>query len=191
MRWNYLTGIVLCSLSLITIGLTSLPTPTQTVTIPFSTEDNEAGTLTLTTPMYLKVGDRSMISLKLEFSQEMLAGSEQKKLDMISQLEIGNLDVTPKGEGHVTIDPDEALTFRWLVNPHDKENYSGILWLFKLRSEEERLLILGRSMEFSSKEFFGFSYRTSRIVAFVGLVIGLGLLFPIFLHFKKGKKVVN
>jgi hypothetical protein len=187
MRWNRVVGLVIAGVSLLGILVTSLPVPRQKNTIPFNDGQNLQGTLLVDLPAWMKIGDTAVVSLQVKYSPSQAESVNPKKLDLIDRLEIGFLDVSPRGEGHVSINPDSAITLKWQVRPFYEAHFSGTLWLFQQYPGQKSQLILGRVINLPAKKFLGISFRLARTIACAGLILAVVFyfLFSITLFKKK------
>jgi hypothetical protein len=184
MRWNHVTGILFSFVALLGILFTSWPVPDQEFVIPFDTGDATQGILSLSVPTWLKIGDTAEIRLQVEFAQGMSNLDENGRIDLVSRLELGFIEFTPQGEGHVSIGPGSPVTMVWKLQPSYESDYSGTVWLFQQLSGQESQLILAKRIDLSAKRFMGFSYLTARFI-FIGLLF-VGIFFGL-VKFKKRK----
>ena len=189
MRWYHVFGLFMAALSITGIFFTSWPVPVQTVTIPFSEGKNPRGILTLFLPEALHVGDEAVVSLQIDFPFVQANEVELRKIELSSRLEIGMIELSPKGEGHVLVDPDKSSNFTWRIRPARVGNYSGRLWLFSKETGQETSLILAREISLDSKSFLGMSYRITRMTSIFGAAIGLILFSPHVIRSIKKKKL--
>ncbi|MBA4385357.1 MAG: hypothetical protein C0410_11525 [Anaerolinea sp.] len=172
MKWNRWLGIALVVLSAICLVISIWPASKMSDQIAFSDSEGIAGTLVISQPKRINVGDKSEINLHviIEHNQNGIS-----PLIFLSKLEINNLTVTPKGEGKVTIDPTKPVMLNWQITPYKSGVHSGTLWLFIDNASGQRNLILARPTELTAKTLFGLSYPVARMTSIIILIIGVVL----------------
>jgi hypothetical protein len=173
-KWNRITGIILLLMALVCLLISIWPVADHTIQIPFSISDEIAGKLELSNPDQMRVGDKTDIILRIVLDQD---SQENQKLTLISKLELYNLEVTPRGEGKVTIDRSIPLVLKWKITPRTSGIFSGTLWLFAESNTGDRNLILARPIQLVAKTIFGVSYQMARIIGFIGLITAIFLIF--------------
>lgn len=178
MRWTQTLGAVLAGLALVGFIFVSTPAPKVTYTIPFSIDNVSQGTMLLTVPVWLKVGDTTEVSLQISFTPDEMYEVEVQQLDLISQLEIGFLELSPKGQGHFSVSKGNTIVLKWQIKPQVEADFSGTVWLFQQQPDQDTQLILGKGIEFPARKFLGFSYKTARIISLCGVVVGIILFLP-------------
>lgn len=188
MRWNKKTGILLVVLAAVGLVITKWPLSVQTAQIPFSSTDELEGTISLSYSDHLKIGDKSEVSLNITFDQ---SKNVKPSIILYSKLELNNLEVSPFGEGKVTVDPSKPLVLKWDVLPWKSGAYSGTLWLFSESTEGDKQLILARPINLVAKTFIGLSYHSVRISCIFGLIAGLFLFFFPLINIKKPRSSYN
>lgn len=174
MKWNRWLGIILVALSATGLVISLWPVPVHSSQVIFTSSEGVTGTLLVTHPDQIHVGEKTEVSL------EILVDKMQNALDPITfltKLELDSIAVTPKGEGKVSVDPSKPVTLIWQIIPYKPGVYSGTLWLFIEQGDVQRDLILAKPVELTAKTFFGFSFRTIRMVSIVGLIVGFVYLF--------------
>jgi len=184
MKWNRIPGAILLLLALVGLIVSIWPVSDQSTEIPFSIPDGLSGTLQLTQSNQMHLGENAIFRLKVAFKQDQ---SERQQIILISKLELDNLDVTPRGEGKVLIDPSKPVVLNWEATAHNAGTYNGTLWLFTESVEGERTLVLARPINLEATALLGFSYQSARIICFMILITGVFLLFSPF----KSKKMHN
>lgn len=188
MRRTFFIGILLSIIALVGIVFAYWPMPLQTIAVPFLDGKNQKGTLFLTLPRELRVGDDAEITLQVDYEQ----GSAPENFDLISRLETGDMLVSPRGEGHVLINPQKSTFFSWHVRSFIEGEANATLWLFEQKPDGEPNLILSRKIVLPSVEFLGISYSLVRILAVFLLAIGIGLMTPnILKKFKKRRYSIS
>ncbi len=174
MRWTRIVGNILLVLAALGLFFSLWPASIQTTKIPFMTPDGLAGTLSLSQASQLHVGDNTEIKLNIVIDQKTTANNE---LSFISKLELNNLEVNPKGEGKVTVDPTKPVVLIWDVTSPKTGSFSGTLWLFIESTKGEKELILARPLKFVVNNFIGFSYQSARVFCIISMIAGLFLIF--------------
>jgi hypothetical protein len=139
--------------------------------VEFTSVEGITGTLVVTQPDHIQVGDTYDISLKFAVDQEL---NKLNQLTLLSRFEMANLKVVPNGEAKVSIDPSKSVVLNWQLTPYQAGAFSGTMWLFIEIAEGERDLILAKPIELQAKTLFGFSYQSARTVSIVGLIVGIG-----------------
>ncbi len=174
MKWNHVIGIIFCSLAIIILIVSIWPISSFSSHIDFSLPDDLSGKLEFIQPRQMRVGDEAEISLKVVFNQD---HADSVPLTLFSKLELDNLEVTPREEGKVTVDPSKPVVYIWKVIPHNAGTYNGTLWLFAESNTGDRDLILARPIELVAKSLFGVSYQMARIIGFIGLITAFFIIF--------------
>jgi hypothetical protein len=173
MRWNHWFGIVVAVLSTAGLVFSIWPETRNSEKISFSSPEGVTGNLQLTQSEQIRVGEKNYIQLEITMND---AQNINSKLTFFSKLEMGNLVVTPKGEGKVSIDPSKNVGLNWQLAPYEAGKYSGTLWLFLESANGTRNLILAKPIELEAKTLLGFSFRTARSISIIGLIISTFLL---------------
>jgi hypothetical protein len=179
MKRNFWSGIVLVLVSATSLLISFWPVSMHTDKIIFSSSDGITGTLLVSQPDQVPVGDKFTISLKISVDQK----SVDDQLTLISKLEMDNLKVTPYGEGKVSINTSNPVVLNWQIQPTIASAFSGTLWLFFETANGTRDLILAKPVELKTTTLFGLSLRTIRMVSIIGLIVGF-----VYLFIKKFKK---
>lgn len=159
------------------------PVPVHSDQVAFTSSEGVTGTLLVTQPDQIHVGEKSEVSL------EILVDHMQNALDpltFLTKLELDSIAVTPKGEGKVSIDPSKPVKLNWQIIPYKSGVYSGTLWLFVEQGGVQKDLILAKPVELKAKTLFGFSIRTVRTASIVGLIVGFVYLFIKILKMQPG-----
>lgn len=172
MRWNRWFGIGLAVLSAVCLVISIWPISQHSDQVAFSSSEGITGTLVVTLPDQMHVGDKSSISLNISMDQDL---TKNKQLTFLSKLEMGELRVAPNGEGRVSIDPGKPFTLQWQLEPYNAGSSSGTLWLFMETAAGERDLILAKPVELKAKTLMGFSFSMARSVSIAGLIAGIGI----------------
>ncbi len=172
MRWFSRLGFVTICLAVLGLIISAWPVVSHSDVIPFTLEDGRSGELTLVAPEWLKVGDVAKVELHITFDQQ---ANDPIRLELSSRLEIGLLELSPKGESTVLINPDKPLTMLWKLHPSTKQEYHGDLWLLRQTKNGDHELILAREMIFESRKILGLDYSTFRWIG-VSLLAAGGLL---------------
>ncbi len=172
MRWNRWFGIGLAVLSAACLVISIWPISHHTDQVRFTSSEGIAGTLLVTLPDQMHVGDKSSINLNISMDQDPI---KIKQLVFLSKLEMDNLSVAPNGEGRVSIDPGKPFTLQWQLEPYKAGVYSGTLWLFLETSAGERDLILARPVELDANKLLGSSFQTARVTSILGLIVGIAI----------------
>ncbi|MDP3721340.1 MAG: hypothetical protein Q8R09_02675, partial [Anaerolineaceae bacterium] len=176
--------IIFCSLAIIILIVSIWPISSFSSHIDFSLPDDLSGKLEFIQPSQMRVGDEAEISLKVVFNQD---HADSAPLTLFSKLELDNLELTPREEGKVTVDPSKPVVYIWKVIPHNAGTYNGTLWLFAESNTGDRDLILARPIELVAKTLFGVSYQMARIIGFTGLSTAIFLIFfPIIFQKLRG-----
>lgn len=171
-------GTILAGLSAVGLICISYPVPENTISIPLKLNEVTQGELLLTTPSWIKMGDQSEVSLQVSYDPDVKMEEAPQKLGLISQLEIGFVEVSPQGQGHVSVSQGNTIILIWQLKPLVEADFSGMVWLFEQQTDGKKQLILGKSIKFQSRKFLGLSYKTARIISFCGIVIGIILFIP-------------
>jgi len=174
MKWNIFIGSIFLSLALIGLVVLFWPLTNLSTVLVFSIPDDLSGTLELTQANRVLLGEETEIGLKVSFDTDQ-QGSQL--LNLFSKLEMDNLEVSPRGEGVVTVDPAKPVVFKWTITPFNAGTASGTLWLFSESVSGEKELILARPIRIETKTFLGFSSLSARIISLVLLVIGMFIIF--------------
>ena len=172
MRWNRWFGIGLAVLSAACLVISIWPISHHTDQVRFTSSEGIAGTLLVTLPDQMHVGDKSSISLNISMDQDPIIN---KQLTFLSKLEMDNLSVAPNGEGRVSIDPSKSFTLQWQIEPQKTGASSGTLWLFMETATGERDLILAKPVELKAKTLIGFSFRMAKYASIAGLIAGIAI----------------
>ena len=182
MKWNRWFGIVLGVISATCLIFSFWPLSVHTDQISFSNPDGIAGTLYLTQHTKIHVGDKAEISLRIVIDQGL---NKNILINCLSKLEMGYLEVNPKGEGNVFIDLNKSVVFNWQLSPYKAGSYSGTMWLFLKSTGGDRDLILARPIEMTANTLFGLSYKAIRTISIIGLTMGIILIIPIVIKKKR------
>ncbi|PKN99095.1 MAG: hypothetical protein CVU42_09525 [Chloroflexi bacterium HGW-Chloroflexi-4] len=174
MKWDNIIGTTLLSFALICLVVLFWPTQNLSTLISFSIPDDLSGTLELIQSNRVLLGEKTEISLKVT-----IIGDQQGRqvLKLFNELELDNLEVTPKGEGIVIVVPSKPLVFKWTTIPLKAGTTSGTLWLFSESVYGDKDLILARPIRIETKTFLGFSSLSAKIFSLVILVIGVLIFF--------------
>lgn len=172
MKWYRWFGIGLAAISAVCLVISIWPISQHTDQVAFSSSEGIAGTLVVTLPNKMHVGDNSNIRLNISMDQDTI---KNKQLTFLSKLEIGSLRVAPTGEGRVSIDPTKPFTFQWQLEPPSAGASSGTLWLFMETTAGERDLILAKPVELKAKTLIGLSFPMARFASIVGLIVGIAI----------------
>lgn len=136
----------------------------------------------LSMPGFLRLGDKSKIGLIVEFSPDNSDNDSDAQLQLKDRLELGAVQVSPKGEGRTRINANSKAVFVWEVRSYIPGKYSGLVWLFEESPAGEDSLILGRSFQMETRSFLGLRYPLARW-GFIGFtIIGLILVLPALLR---------
>ncbi len=176
MRKIPLLGIVLIGLSLVGLIVISLPVQSQSFDAPLMLEGREQGSLTITTPVWIKTGDQQEISLQIHYAPDQ-KDDQSNKIDLISRLETGGLEISPRGEGSLSLPADHTIGLRWLVRSIEPDRYDGTLWLFH-KNVDQKDLLLAKQLAFSSHLFLGLTYPVIRIIFICTAIFGVLLCLP-------------
>lgn len=179
MRWFSWLGVLVVFLAIVGLILSALPVQEKSVTIPFSLEDGQRGELTLVTPEWLKVGEVSKIALHISFDPDQQALLDPSRMEIVSRLDFGMLEFSPKGESRVLINPAKTLTMLWTLQPDKSMNYAGELWLLRETQTGESELILAREVILEARNILGMSYFNFRWIVFCALLVGILLIWPL------------
>ena len=136
----------------------------------------------LSLPGFLRLGEKGKISLRVEYAPDKTNNDPEVQLQLKDRLELGAVQVSPKGEGRTRINADSAAVFVWEVQSFIPGKYSGLIWLFEENAAGEESLILGRSFQIETRSFLGLRYPLARW-GFIGFtIIGLILALPALLR---------
>ena len=166
--------------SLLVLMITSLPIPRQTSTTPFTLEDGSTGTVTLIVPERLRQGDWAEIELDVTF--EAVIPPEQN-VKIKTSLQTTGMEASPAGEVTAVIPVKEIAPFRWRIRSGGAGEQRLTIWCFR-QDADGQTLILAKELEFEVKSFLGITFRFTRWM--LGMVVVLcALLF--FSSIKKRK----
>lgn len=182
MRWFNRLGLLLIFLATVGLIFTAFPVQNQTATIPFSLEDGLRGELILVTPEWLKVGELSKVALHISFDPDQQAFVDQPRMEIVSRLEFGMLEYSPKGESKVLINPAKPLTMLWNLRPDKAMEYPGELWLLCQSQSGNSELILAREVVLQARTILGMSCSVFRWIAASVLVAGVVLIWPLLVR---------
>lgn len=172
MRWNRWFGIGLAVVSAACLFISIWPISHHSDQVAFSSTEGITGTLQVTLPDQIHIGDHSDLRLNISLNQDPLSN---KRLTFLSKLEMGDLNVSPSGEGRVSIDPGKPFSLQWQIAPYKPGVFSGTLWLFLETAAGERDLILAKPIELKAVTLIGSSYQRVKAVSIAGLIAGLAL----------------
>lgn len=174
MKWNRTAGLLLVFFSVIVLGISKWPASVQTEEIPFSVSGDMAGMLIVSQPVQSRVGEKAELSLSVEINQN---ENTTQELVFMSELELNNIEVAPKGEGKVRIDPSKPLKLRWNILPGNSGSFSGTLWLFYETKNGEKQLILARPITLEARTILGFSIQSVWMICIFCFIVSLFLFF--------------
>lgn len=144
------------------ILFTSWPISQVRSEIPFIYDGISQGTLYLTIPEKLLVGDRATISLQVDYKPAVSDAPGAETIDLINRLEMGSIKHSPKGQGHVSMVSDSTIILKWEIVPIKETSYSGVVWLFQQLSDQSNQLILARQIDLQAISFLGLPYGLAR-----------------------------
>lgn len=170
MRWNRWFGIGLAVVSVVFLLISIWPISQHSDQVAFSSSEGITGTLQVTLPDRMHVGDKSDLRLNISLNQDPITN---KRLTFLSKLEMGDLNVSPNGEGRVSIDPGKPFSLQWQIEPYKPGVFSGTLWLFLETAAGERDLILAKPIELKAVNLIGSSFHRVRAVSIAGLITGI------------------
>lgn len=157
----------------VTLLAISLPVPNQTIDIPYITDTGDAGSLQITIPRYLRLGDRADVSLMMNLAGGVKTAPEQS-VKLKANLQSLTLKVAPSAAVTAVIPADGQAYFSWEVTPHTNGEQQATMWCFEVDSRGSEL-ILARDINFEVKTFIGMKYGFLRWML-SGLIL-VGLIF--------------
>jgi len=167
--------LILLAAALLSGGLLiliSLPIPANNVELPIVLDDGLSGVMTVTSPQFLRLGDKAELTLTIALESnegEATAAREKIKADLQTTL----LEKDPEAEYVANVSQSGAGKFNWKVVAHSVEHMKATLWCFRISAAGPEL-ILSRDMEFDVKAILGMRYRFARWV--LGEIILLCLI---------------
>lgn len=170
-------GIALVGISAILLVISLWPEPEKMNQISFTSLEGISGTLLLTQPVQIHTSETTEISLEITMDQN---DGKDNPLVFLSKLEMDHVEITPKGEGIVTVDPNKPVVLNWQLTEYKARSLTGTLWLFLESSNGDKELILARPIELEANNLFGISYQLMRTISIITLLIALVLFLPIF-----------
>ncbi len=164
-------GIVFIGLAVIGLLISSWPTGIQKVTIPISFDPELSGTIELSVPAQVRVGDSSSVRMAVEITN----GVPDTDMELVSHFEIGGVGVTPLGELRTLVNPLVPTIFEWSLIPKEQSVYKGTLWLF---TGQNRQLVLAREVNLKAVGVLGLTPIVFRIVSILLMLLAVIILLP-------------
>jgi len=120
------------------------------------------------------LGDEASIDLRIEVVPRDSLNPSTEKIILLNRLELNSLDITPRGEGRVLLEPDSIAVLEWKIRAFEAGTYKGTLWLFEINEAGEQSLLLARPLTLEVRDFLGL--RISIVRWMLGLILISSLL---------------
>jgi hypothetical protein len=180
----------------------TVPGPEQpidsTYTVGSATRSPETRVLKLSWPERLRLGDDGKLSLTVDFTSPLPAGSmgsqatqtgvggvhttvyDAYDLVLQSHLDLPGIVRTPTGEVSQAMLPDQPVEFLWYLRPLTPGIFSGKVWLHlrfvpRSNAQAERILLAAQQVDIQVVTLLGMSSSQARLLGSVGLVVGMFL----------------
>lgn len=174
MRKRTVFFAVIALVSVVLLSVITLPITADTASIPFDLNDGTSGTVVLTIPRYLRLGDRAKVTMEVNLDQPNSSGPE-KSVKLKARLEAIQLDVTPFGTVTAVIPSTGKAAFSWVIRSGDRSSKNGNAWLFYEGGDNQSDLILAKEIILETKAIFGMQFKLMRWGLLVVTLISVGL----------------
>jgi hypothetical protein len=181
MRWFYwfIYAVVLTGISILVFSLFFRHTNSATVNILLQGGDQVRVTASWVDRGWML--DANDYSLKL--STQAAAGQDTP-LRFAARLEMGGLEMTPKGISERSITAGGSTAFTWQAKAYRAGVTPGVLWLFVLDDSGAQTAIYAKEFNLNTYDYLGFSPKVVRPLAGAFILLGSG---SIWLGQRKGK----
>jgi len=177
--------ILVCGLALVLI---SLPVGEDMTDLPFTLEDGTQGKLKITTPRYLRLGDKAYLQLEVAFIPAGVTASGES-VKTKSSLQSSTLEMDPSTAVTAVIPAEGMGRFLWEIIGRTSEVQRATLWCFRQGAAGPEL-ILARDLSFEVKTILGMRYRFFQWVL-AAIILLCILLIGLIIYRRRGKVLVN
>jgi hypothetical protein len=173
MRWFYwfIYAVVLVGIGILVFSLFFRHTDSATVNIPLQEGDQVRVTASWVDRGW--VLDANDYSLKL--STQATAGHDTP-LRFAARLEMGGMEMTPKGITERSITAGRSTAFTWQAKAYKAGVTPGVLWLFVLDDSGAQTAIYAKEFNFNAYDYLGFSPKVVRPLAGAFILLGSGAI---------------
>jgi len=173
--------ILVCGAVLVLI---SLPVGEDMTGLPFTLDDGTQGNLAITTPRYLRMGDKANLQLEVAFIPgRVTASGESVKIK--SSLQSSTLEMDPSTAVTAVIPAEGIGRYRWEITGHSSEIQRATLWCFRQGAAGPEL-ILARDLSFEVKTILGMRHRFFQWILAAIIVLCI-LLIGVIIYRRRGK----
>jgi hypothetical protein len=180
-------GIILLVVMLVSgaaLAAISLPVAEDVSSLPFTMEDDTQGKIRITSPLYLRLGDKASLRLEVAFVPDTLTAMGAN-VKLKSNLQSFTLEMNPSTAVTATIASTGTSQFTWEITGHSREPQQVTVWCFRQGIAGPEL-ILARDLTFEVKTILGLQFSLSRWIL-GGILIFCLLLLSMAIYLRRSK----